>query len=326
MQPPIRKRWPALDAARGLALAAMFVFHLCWDLSYFRLIPEGFTDSPAFHGFGHAIAASFIFIAGAGMTLAARGTPDLHSAFMRIGMIALAALGVSAVTYLVFPDAFIWFGILHLMALGSLLCLPLVAAPALLVAALACVALALPVFVSEPSFDAPLLQWIGLGTHPPVTNDWRPLLPWLGVMLLGLLAGRAMVAKGLPRIIDDWVPSSPPARGLVWSGRHTLSIYLVHQPVLFALVFIGATISAPRGADISDAQSGFMRSCETQCVATGGEAGLCTRACGCIAQEAIGQGMGRAVARNQLTPEEQTTFNDITKICLRRLTPQAPTP
>lgn len=320
------QRWPALDAARGLALVAMFIFHVCWDLAYFRLTPEGFTDSARFHGFGHAIAASFVFIAGLGLTLAARNGLDLHSALMRIGLIAISALGVTAVTYLIFPDAFIWFGILHVLALGSALSLPLLFAPALLVAAIAFVALALPLLISDPALDAPVWQWLGLGTHPPVTNDWRPLLPWFGIMLLGLLAGRIILAKGLPQPLDTWQPRNLLGRSLVWGGRRTLLLYLTHQPVLFALVFVGATLTTPREMDILGVQSGFMRGCETQCVTTGGEAGLCARACGCIAQEATDKGMGRAVARNQLTPEEQTKFNDITKACLRRLMPQPPAP
>ena len=326
MEQVATKRWAALDAARGLALMAMFVFHFCWDLAYFRLTPEGFTDSAGFHGFGHAIAASFVFIAGLGLTLAARGGLDLHSALMRIGLIAVSALGVTAVTYLIFPEAFIWFGILHLLALGSALSLPLLFAPARLVAALALIALVLPIVISEPALDAPLLQWLGLGTHPPITNDWRPLLPWWGIMLLGVLAGRAMAAKALPQWLEIWQPKNALGRACVWGGRHTLVLYLTHQPVLFALVFIGASLSAPREADLLGAQSGFMRGCETQCVTTGGEAGLCTRACGCIAQDATDKGMGRAVARNQLTPEEQMTFNEITKACLRRLMPQPPAP
>ena len=320
------KRWPVLDAARGLALVALFIFHFCWDLAYFRLSPEGLTDSAGFHGFGHAIAASFVFISGLGLTLAARNGFDLHSALMRIGLIAVAALGVTAVTYLIFPDAFIWFGILHLLALGSALCLPLLFAPAWIVAALASITLVLPLVMSEAALDVPLWQWLGLGTHPPTTNDWRPLLPWLGVMLLGLLAGRVIATKGLPRALDVWQPDTFLGRSLVWAGRRTLVIYLTHQPVLFALVFVGATLITPRDADILGAQSGFIRGCETQCVATGGEAALCVRACGCIAQVATDAGMGRAVARNQLSPEEQTKFNDFTKVCLRRLLPEPPAP
>ena len=319
------KRWPALDAARGLALGAMFIFHLCWDLAYFEFLPQSFLESPVFHGFGHAIAGTFIFLSGIGLTLAARGGLDLHAALMRIGMIALAALGITAVTFLLFPDAYITFGILHLIALASLLGLALLNAPAWFVASLAVLALSLPVLMSELAFNTPALQWLGLGTHPPITNDWRPLTPWLGVMLLGQLLGRVIAAKGL-WYLDDWSPQQAASKTLVLGGRHTLLLYLTHQPVFIALVFVAAMVLQPGQIDISSDASNFMNGCEQQCVATGGEAQLCTRACGCIAQEAQLQGMSRAVARNQLTADERVKFNDITKACLRRLIPQAPTP
>ncbi len=320
------KRWPALDAARGLALCAMFIFHLCWDLAYFEFLPQSFLDSPIFHGFGHAIAGAFVFIAGIGLTLASRGGLDLHAALMRIGMIALAALGITAVTYLIFPDAFIYFGILHLLALASLMGLALLNAPAWVLAALAIAVLVLPALVSEPAFDAPSLQWLGLGTHPPLTNDWRPLTPWLGVLLLGQLTGRVIASHGLPGTLDTWSAQNATSRTLVLGGRHTLLIYLTHQPVLIGLVFVAAMVLQPGASDITASSSNFMGACERQCVTTGGEEALCTRACGCIAQEAGAQGMSRAVARNQLTADEQVKFNDITKACLRRLVPQPPSP
>jgi uncharacterized membrane protein len=315
-----------LDAARGLALVGMMIFHLCWDLAYFDLTPDGFTQSGLFHGFGHSIATAFVILVGIGLTLAARDTFDLHKALMRIGKITMAALLVSAATYVIFPDAWIAFGILHLIALASLLSLPLMRISSGPVVALAVAALTLPLLVSEEAFDSPALQWLGLGTHPPLTNDWRPLMPWFGVMLLGLVIGRHLAMHGLPGPLQAWTARNMFGRTLVLGGRHSLLIYLVHQPVLFALVFVGASLVSSSRTEISGSQSQFMSACGKQCVTTGGEASLCTRACGCIAQEASAQGMGRAVARNQLSPDEQIAFNDITKACLRRLLPQPPAP
>lgn len=199
-------RFPALDAARGLALVAMFVFHIGWDLSYFGLVPPGLEGDPRFQAFGHAIAASFILLAGVGLMLAARNGIDWTRALNRIARIALAAAGVTAVTWLIFPDAGIFFGILHVIAVAGLLALPLLRAPGWLVAALAAAALLLPALIASDAFNNPALLWLGLGTRTPLTNDWRPLLPWYGVMLAGVLIGRVIAARGLPAPLGAWRP------------------------------------------------------------------------------------------------------------------------
>ena len=67
----------------------------------------------------------------------------------------------------------------------------------------------------------------------PVTEDYVPLLPWFGVLLLGLFFGNAfyLSRKG--------APAAPPplAAPIAFVGRHTLFVYLVHQPVLIATLW-----------------------------------------------------------------------------------------
>ncbi len=307
-------RWPAIDAARGVALVAMFAFHLGWDLSAFGLVPRALVLDPAFIGFGHGIAATFIGLAGLGLTLAARQGQDWPRALRRLAKIALAALCITLVTYYAFPDAYIFFGVLHLIAVAGLLSLPLVWAPFWLVALIAAGALALPLFDMPVIFDSDALLWMGLGAKIPVTNDWRPLLPWFGVMLIGLLLGRAVRARGLPGVLDSWHPGGAVGHLLVFGGRHSLLLYLVHQPIFFALVFIASNlVQPPYAASIET----FRASCEQQCVTSGGLADLCTRACGCIADEAQAQGIGGAVAQNRLSSTQRHAFDAITKACIR---------
>ena len=311
-------RWPVIDAARGVALVAMFVFHICWDLSFFALIPQTIEFDPRFHAFGHAIAASFIGLAGVGLTLAARNGLDWAQALRRLAKIAAAALAITVATYFIFPDAYIYFGILHLIAVAGLLSLPFLNAPAWLVAIAAAIALAAPLVAAQPAFNADALLWLGLGTKTPITNDWRPLLPWFGVMLVGVLLGRVILARGLPSRLADWRPASLPARALVLGGRHSLLLYLVHQPVFIAIVFVISMLVGPRyAATIED----FKSSCEKQCAASGGQAPLCTRACGCIADGSVAQGIDSAVARNQLSSDQRKTFDTITKACIHREPP-----
>lgn len=308
-------RAPAIDAARGVALLAMFVFHIVWDLAFFGVVPAHVPSEPAFRGFGHMIAAAFVFLAGVGLTLAARRGLDLRQALKRIGVIAGAAALVSIATWFIFPDAFIFFGILHLIALASLCALPFLRAPTALVALVAAAAIVAPLVYQSSVFDAPAFWWLGLGAIEPRSNDWRPFLPWFGVMLAGLLAGRAILARGLPPALAAWTPRGAAGQALVFGGRHSLAIYLVHQPVFIAAIFVATMLSGHSQFASSDI---FTEPCRKQCIATGGGEGLCTRACACIADQAREKGFWRAVATNRLSPGEKTQFDEITKVCVRQ--------
>ena len=99
--------------------------------------------------------------------------------------------------------------------------------------AVGALAIALPFFLRLPLFDGPWLNWTGLVTRKPVTEDYVPVLPWLGVMAWGLAAGqwllaqrRAVLAGPLPRALQP----------LALLGRWSLSFYMLHQPVFFGLL------------------------------------------------------------------------------------------
>ena len=182
---PSRLLW--VDSARGLALWAMFAFHLTWDLGYFGWIDPALLYSRGFHWLGHAIASSFLLLVGIGLVLAGRARgPLLRSRgfWRRWAIIVAAAAAISAVSFRLFPQAPIFFGILHLIAAASLIAAPLVDAPAWLILALGALALAAPDFLAGPFFNAKIFWWTGLGTFEPPSNDYQPLFPWLGVVLL----------------------------------------------------------------------------------------------------------------------------------------------
>jgi uncharacterized membrane protein len=88
-----------------------------------------------------------------------------------------------------------------------------------------------------PWFDQPGWRWIGLMTHKPATEDYVPLLPWFGVVLAGICAANVLLQKGRMERLNGVLPAgSAPVRLLAFSGRHSLLIYLLHQPVLFGLI------------------------------------------------------------------------------------------
>ena len=105
--------------------------------------------------------------------------------------------------------------------------------------ALGAVCLFLPALVSHPFFDTRWSNWVGLVTRKPITEDYVPVLPWLGVMLWGVAAGRWVLARR-PAWLTGAVPAF--ARPLALLGRWSLSFYMVHQPVFIGVLMAVATM------------------------------------------------------------------------------------
>jgi uncharacterized membrane protein len=273
----VSRRIEAIDLARGLALVAMAVYHFSWDLEFFGYADPGMTTSGGWRIFARSIASSFLFLVGVSLYLAHANGIRWNGFGRRLAMVAGAAALISAATYLAMPATFIYFGILHHIAVASLLGLVFLRLPwpATLMAAV--LVIAAPFWLTSQAFDTPLAWWTGLAVNRPPSNDYVPLLPWFGAVLLGIAAARLVHRIGLldrlPRPGGGVVP-----RTLIWAGRHSLAVYLVHQPVLIALVWLASQIAPPPAIprDI-----GFTRGCEAQC-GERRDADFCSVYCVCV--------------------------------------------
>ncbi len=311
------QRFDAIDALRGVALLGMFAFHIIWDLGYLRLVSPDLPYGPVVMGFGHGVATSFLFLVGVGLALASRNGVDQRAFQRRFLRLCAAAAGVSAATYVLFPDSFIFFGILHCIALSTLLALPLLRAPLWLAALAAAAAFVAPLLIESPLFDAPAFWWLGLGTQEPVSNDWRPLLPWFGVALAGLIATRLLLARGLPTWLTRWRARTPTSRTLVWGGRHSLLIYLVHQPVFLAVLFMVARVTVGPEAAVAPQDEPFVASCASQCMGTGAGPNQCRAVCGCIAGDIRKEApIWERMMREGLSPADRVAIDSFTRQCV----------
>ena len=228
-------RIAAIDALRGGALCLMFVYHFSFDLRYYRVIASDFEHDPLWLGFRALIVASFMALVGISLVLADRAGATTAHFWRRVGIIAACAVAASVGSYLVFPRTFIYFGILHCIAVASILAWPTVRKP--LVALVIGVALiAAGLAYSNPLFDMRALSWLGFTTHKPATEDYVPLAPWAGVVFVGVAAGQALARahfRPLSRLANA-------PRWLRFLGRHSLVVYMVHQPILLGALWVFA--------------------------------------------------------------------------------------
>lgn len=232
-----------IDAPRGVAIVLMVAFHLAWDLDYFGIARVDVTSGPWFAA-GRASAIIFLLLAGVSLHLSAtREARTSAAAFgrrqLRRGVTIFAwGLAISGVTRLAFGEGFVRFGILHLIGASIVLALPLLRLGRWNLA-LGAGLLAVGAAAGAVTVDTPWLVWLGLRPAGFVSVDYYPLLPWFGVVLLGLGLGGALYPAGERLVALPDVADRLPIRLLASLGRRSLTIYLLHQPVLFGLFALG---------------------------------------------------------------------------------------
>jgi uncharacterized membrane protein len=239
--PPTAHRLLWIDQARTVLLAAMASFHLTVDLEMFGLISDR-TLTPPWALYARLIAGGFVAISGFSLWLAHGRMLVRRKALTRIAIIAAGAAAVSAATRFALPNAWVFFGILHCIAVSSLVGLVFLRAPAPLTGLAAIAAILLPQVLFFEGTAPLALAWTGLWQSAPRAVDFEPVLPWTGVFLAGLALGQALGRAG--RIPSGRAGGPPWAYALAWPGRHSLAFYLIHQPILFGLVWIAARASA----------------------------------------------------------------------------------
>ena len=229
---PERQRFDRIDALRAVAILWMAAFHFCYDLNYFRFIHQEFRIDPVWTWQRTCIVTLFLFCVGLGQAIAQAQGQGWPRFWRRWAQIAGCAVLVTLGSMWMFPKTFISFGVLHAIAL-LVIVLRLSAGARRWLWPLGAIAIARPVFGHHAAFDTRWLNWVGLVVHKPLTEDYVPLLPWLGVAWWGLAAGQWLLAHR-----REWVTGALPHAlvPLAVLGRWSLSFYMLHQPILIGLL------------------------------------------------------------------------------------------
>jgi uncharacterized membrane protein len=240
-------RFWELDALRGIPIIMMVIFHLVYDLVLF-----GFISGEPFEGrwrpASSVIVVQFVALAGIALSLAdqrgrrTRTASQLRARHITRGLKLIGwGMVITAVTWIYFRQPVVVVGILQLIGTATIVSSLFLSWGYLaLVPGLVAVLAGIYLYSLTPA--EPWLAWLGVGQPPPMQVDFFPLLPWIGVMILGTVVGRFLYPGGKPRFsLPDW-SESPALRPLIWIGARSLPVYLIHQPILITILLLALQI------------------------------------------------------------------------------------
>jgi len=230
---PLPDRIHAIDFIKGFDIILMVLFNYSITLDYFKLlkIPSGYLYH---YLLPISIASIFIFMSGvtAYISYEKHGEELTGRYFIRGMKLLFFAFLITLFTYVFVRPNTIFFGILHFFAVASFLIpffikyhnLNLIAGFSIILSG---------VYLQQQTFNSPYLLWVGFVPDNFSTFDYFPLVPWLGVILLGIYYSGYIVKK-----IAGIKFSSEFPKIFMFLGKHSLFIYLIHQPVLILLLIV----------------------------------------------------------------------------------------
>jgi uncharacterized membrane protein len=244
------KRFWEIDCLRGLAITMMILFHVLYDLNYFGeyhlKLHSGFWFCVA-----RATATIFILLVGISLTLSYSRVKKLPKSGLTVYMkyfkrglkIFSWGLIITVTTGIFFRTGIVVFGVLHLIGTSIILAYPFLKLRSwnLLIGV---VFIALGMQLKNYTAGLFWFVWLGLVPDQFYTLDYFPLFPWFGVVLMGVFAGNLLYPDYTRRFNLLDLSNSPFVRLFCLLGRHSLLIYLIHQPILLVLLYLLGILDA----------------------------------------------------------------------------------
>ena len=234
-------RYPEIDMFRGIAILMMILFHTVFDLSFFGISAVD-VSSGFWKYFAYATASLFLLIVGISLTISyARAATSLSGYHLALKFVYRGAgifilgLVVTAVTFLYLQEGFIVFGILHLIGV-SVMISPLFFRFKKYNLVWGLLFIIMGYFLTMVSGPAWLLP---LGIHPATfwSVDYEPVFPWTGIVLIGMGLGECLYPGGVRKFVNPNIPLFF-IKPLAFLGKHSLMIYLIHQPLIILLLAV----------------------------------------------------------------------------------------
>jgi uncharacterized membrane protein len=239
------ERFWEIDLLRGIAIVMMIAFHVVFDLDYFGAASVLTVHSGFWFYVARATATTFLLLVGISLTLSySRALRHQHSEkplfrkYLTRGLKIFSwGLLITVTTWIFLREGFVIFGILHLIGIAIVLAYPLLPLRSGNLV-LGTGFIALGVAVKHVTVGSPWLLWVGLTPTNFYTIDYFPLLPWFGVVLIGVFLGNSLYSNYTRHFNLYDLSHCAVIRLFVFLGKHSLFIYLLHQPVLIAVLYL----------------------------------------------------------------------------------------
>ncbi|MBN2101919.1 MAG: DUF1624 domain-containing protein [Candidatus Aenigmarchaeota archaeon] len=239
----MQKRFWELDFLRGVAIVMMIVYHTIFDLNFLKIVVIDIY-SPAIWFFARAIPVLFITLVGVCLTISHSRASEkldrkrLRMKFIRRGLWIFSwGIAVTFVSWLLVPEGFIVFGILHFIGLSIILAYPLLRRRGDFFV-IGAIFVALGIALLNTSFSFPYLLWLGFAPGWFHTLDFFPILPWFGFILIGIGIGNEFYKDGKRRFVIKELSENKIVKPLSLLGRHALFIYLTHQIAILIIILL----------------------------------------------------------------------------------------
>jgi uncharacterized membrane protein len=238
-------RFWEVDAARGVAIIMMIVYHTTYDLDTL-----GGYDVQSTTGywalFADLTAGLFLFLVGVSLAISRARTSltgwHLFGKYLARGARILAYAAALTVVFLALGMGVVAFGILHLIGISIILAYPFLRLR-LTNLVLGTLIFLAGQYILAQDLGSQSIWLLPFGVVPEgvIMPDYRPLLPWFGVVLIGLFFGNVVYGGGRrPAVLGDKAPML--ARPLLPPGRNSLFVYLIHQPIIIALLAVTGVV------------------------------------------------------------------------------------
>jgi len=235
-------RFWEIDGARGIAVIMMIVYHIFFDLNFLQIVSIPLT-SLSFQLFLYPIGSLFLFIVGISLVLSYQTyekkhlrIPAFSKYFWRGVFLFLIALLITLATWIYPHQGYIVFGVIHCISVCIILSYWFISKP-IFSLFIGCIIVVLGVIFAQVTIESPYLFWLGLRPAGFYSLDYFPLCPWFGVVLIGIFTGTYLspILQQKYRC-SQTIPTL--AHPFVFLGKHALLIYIIHQPVIYGVLYL----------------------------------------------------------------------------------------